>query len=169
MPRKRDKNGKVIKPALEPVVKKWLAEDIDERNPRFLTFKDHYLKGASIEVAAEAAGYDRACGEAMAKKIGTNIERELRIKGITEERLAAKLEALLDAKVVKWNPAAECFEAFEDGRLQLQALVEAAAYLGIEKKGTAGINVNGNLLVVSNVPRPQRTISAGSIDGEVVH
>ena len=134
-----------------------------EVDPRYLEFKRLFMKGATIEEASDAVGYAHDTGRNLARRIGTNMERELRRQGFDEEKIAKKFVKLVEAQTVKWNPVTQDWDTFADGRLQLDALVEAAAHLGIQKAAAAGggpINVDKAVFVVqSSIPRPQRQLA----------
>lgn len=125
-------------------------------------FSEHYLISGNATEAAVAAGYSphsaRQKGWELAKKVNGDLEVELRKAGIDERRVAERIAELINYKLVKWNPAEERFEAFEDGKLQLAALTKAAEYLGLAPNN-ASVNINApgsQIQVISNIPRPKR-------------
>lgn len=94
----------------------------------------YIANGFNAVKAARAMGYKKETAQSNAyifqKLAKVSMSDALRAIGLDEVSQAKKLEKLREAKLVKWNPGEDQWDAFEDGRLQMDATKEINRILG---------------------------------------
>lgn len=103
-------------------------------DPRKTAAKEFYRSGGpdfkpgNAFQSLLAAGYSRATAKSnchlFARKVNASVQAALRAQGHDEHSQAAKLIKLTEAKLSRWNSAAEAWDEFEDNHTQLAATQE---------------------------------------------
>lgn len=96
---------------------------------KFKEFCRRYQSGESQISICRDLRINKNTGTAWAGTVIVTIGTALRHVGINEQRIARKLQSLLDAQMPKWNAGEEDWDYFEDGSLQLEAAKESAKFL----------------------------------------